>query len=122
MKDNNVACVSRIIRNLTTKDLCGNGIADGQKVLVAAVETGCISSGVANDLSTQYHLGLNWDNFAQTVEKFLDLHSLATHQLADHFEVAESTVRHWSTGVSKPHQNICNLVMDYIHRATKERA
>lgn len=119
MRDNSTTSISNIIENLTNKNLCGNGISDGQKVLVAAVETGCVSTGVANELSAKHNLGLHWDNFTQTVEKFLNLYGLAT-ELADHFEVAESTVRRWSTGVSKPHPNVCNLVVDYIHQATKD--
>lgn len=91
-----------------------NGLATAESLLVAAVETKCISTGAANKLSNTHKLGLNWDTFTETVERFLNQNDDNTRRLADTFEVSESTVRRWSTGVSKPHPNLCDQVVDYI--------
>lgn len=116
MPDNTVASISNIIDYCKIKNFGGRGIADGQRFLVAAVETGCISTGVANDLSVKYELGLHWYSFWETVNRFVSEDESGVSELATHFHVSESTIKDWSTGTSVPYPNLCNLVLDYINR------
>ncbi len=53
--------------------------------------------------------------FSQIVEKFLLQSHLHISDLANHFKVAESSVKKWSTGIITPPPNMCNQVIDYIH-------
>jgi hypothetical protein len=118
MQDNTTVSISNIIDYCKIKNFGGRGIADGQQFLVAAVETGCISTGVANDLSAKHALGLHWDSFWETVSKFVSEDESRVRKLAIHFHVSESAIKSWATGASVPYTNMCNLVVDYINRNT----
>lgn len=38
----------------------------------------------------------------------------ATRELAEHFEIGESTVARWADGTSRPHPKIAEMVVEYI--------
>ena len=53
-------------------------------------------------------------DFAQIVQSALVNLGLYQRDLADDFEVAESTVSRWSSGIAKPHPQIQKLVVAWI--------
>lgn len=61
MKEEYVAIIASLIINLKRHNIGGNGIADAQKVLIAAVEEKCVSKHWANLLSKRHELGLEWE-------------------------------------------------------------
>jgi len=54
-------CVARIVGRLVTVNLEGQGISDGQKVLIAAVQLDEVSREDANKISELNNLGLSWE-------------------------------------------------------------
>lgn len=71
----------------------------------------------------------SWDEtpeqFAQIVSAFLTVSGTSQREMADEFEVAESTVSRWASGIARPHPRVRKLVVGDIRkraqRATRPR-
>lgn len=71
----------------------------------------------------------NWDKspegFATIVNACLGLFGMSQRELADEFEVAESTLSRWANGVTSPHPGVRKLVVTSIgkraQRASRNR-
>lgn len=57
-------------------------------------------------------------DFSIIVQNAFAVLGLYQRDLADDFEVAESTVSRWENGVAKPHPQIQRLVVDWVRKRT----
>ncbi len=62
----------------------------------------------------------NWDESDEKFAKIIDTATktlgLYQRDLASEFEVAESTVSRWATGVARPHPRLQRLIVAFLSR------
>lgn len=75
------------------------------------------------------HLCDNWNNsrdvtsraeaFSTIVRAGVDVFGRSQRELADEFEVSESTVSRWANGVTRPHPRLQQMVVTAIRRRSQ---
>ena len=62
------------------------------------------------------------DEFARIVDSCLGVFGMSQREMANEFEVAESTVSRWANGVARPHPRLSKLIVGFIQKRARRIA
>lgn len=88
MTNENWVCIADIVQHLVERNIGGQGINDGQRCLIAAVETHKVSYASANVISELHGLGLKWESgeTARHIQNKADDHKERADKMLAHIE------------------------------------
>lgn len=62
------------------------------------------------------------DAFARAVDAAIDTLGLYQRELANEFQVADSTVSRWANGIARPHPRLQKMILASIEKRAKKTA